>query len=278
MTKIAVLAQSARMRDRVDEPADGEIVVGDHRLRRHVAGARAAGVVAREAHDLELRQRARALVRVELALPLGEAVDVADVHVERREARSVLRAQRVVGDRDRRRFAGPGRDELAVVAQRDAVRDGVVPQIAGVRHGGFGAVLEVVQRAAVGVVGRPHLLEVVVGERGGRPVVAVGADVRVLEEAVEHAEALRERVLVGRDVRAEQHELRIAVGARDVAEHLIVRAVLLDHVDDVADRAAARTTALGGDASCCASVAHVASPRASAASSGIAMRRIEPAS
>ena len=113
----------------------------------------------------------------------------------------------------------------------------IIEEIAGVCGRGLGTVLEIVEGAATGVVRRPHLLEVVVGERAERPVVAVGADVRVIEEAVEAAEPRDERVLVRRDGRAEHHERRIAVGARDVAQHLIVRPVFLDDVDDVFERA-----------------------------------------
>ena len=57
-------------------------------------------------------------------------------------------------------------------------------------------------------------------------------------DVVEQREALRQRVRVGRDVRAEQRQLRVAVAARVVAEHLVVGAVLAHDVEDVLDLAA----------------------------------------
>src|SRR5207248_7438681 len=65
------------------------------------------------------------------------------------------------------------------------------------------------------------------------------------EEAVEDAEALGERVVVGRRVAAEVQERRVAVGLAEVAEQLVVGAVLLDDVDDVLERRVA-AAALGG--------------------------------
>ena len=94
---------------------------------------------------------------------------------------------------------------------------------------------EVVAAAAVGVVGRPVLLDVVVGHRGGRPVVAVGAHLGVGVEVVEEHEPLGELMMVGRDVPAEEHERGIPVPCRQVAQDLVVGPVLLDDVDHVLD-------------------------------------------
>ena len=41
--------------------------------------------------------------------------------------------------------------------------------------------------------------------------------------------------MVRRDVLAEHHERRLAIAARQIAEQLIVGAILLDDVDDVLD-------------------------------------------
>ena len=55
--------------------------------------------------------------------------------------------------------------------------------------------------------------------------MAVVADFRVDVEVVELRELTNQRVGVGRDVLAEQRQRRIAVAARDIAEHLIVGSV-----------------------------------------------------
>ena len=65
--------------------------------------------------------------------------------------------------------------------------------------------------------------------------MTVIADVGIDVEVVEEDETLRQRVSVGGDVAAEQRERRIAVALGEIAEHLIVGAVLADHVEDVLD-------------------------------------------
>ena len=64
------------------------------------------------------------------------------------------------------------------------------------------------------------------------------------EEPVEDAEPFGEGVVVGRDRARKEEQRRIAVGLCEIAEHLVVRAVLFDDVDDVLDRrvVGARTT------------------------------------
>src|SRR6185295_5232794 len=62
---------------------------------------------------------------------------------------------------------------------------------------------------------------------------ALSADLRVDEEAVEQAEALGERVVVRRDLAREEQERGVAIALGQIAEDLIVGAVLLDDVDDV---------------------------------------------
>ncbi len=155
----------------------------------------------------------------------------------------------------------------AVVAERHAVAVRVVPQVAaGQRRGaaedravererlgeellGERDVLEVARAVASSrarrVGDRPRLVDVVAHPRRDRPAEAVGGHVGVGEEVVEQREAPRELAVVGRRVVVEQRQRRVAVALADVAEHLVVGAVLLDHVDDVPDRA--ERLRLGGD-------------------------------
>ena len=82
---------------------------------------------------------------------------------------------------------------------------------------------------------RPVLLDVVGGVGGVGPLVAVGAHFAVAVEVVEQHELLGDGVVVGRDLAAEQAQARVAVALGDIAEDLVVGAVLLDDVDDVLD-------------------------------------------
>ena len=51
ITKIAVSFQNLLFADRLDQPAQGQVVVGDHRARRRLADPGAVGVVVGQAHD-----------------------------------------------------------------------------------------------------------------------------------------------------------------------------------------------------------------------------------
>ena len=90
--------------------------------------------------------------------------------------------------------------------------------------------------------------------RRGAPGPAVRADLAGVVEVVERDEVRGERMQVGRRGLRELGERRVAVALREVAEHLIVGAVLLDDVDDVLDvlpqawRRAARRRSLGAGA------------------------------
>ena len=128
---------------------------------------------------------------------------------------------------------------FAVDADREALADCGIPQIADRRI--VGVPRFVMLRPLQAIIIRRRLLQKVGHVRGRRPWVTVIADFRIHEESVEDAEALRERVMVGRDGSREVREGRVAIGSRQVTEHLIVGPVLLDDVDHVLERRIGRT-------------------------------------
>ena len=71
--------------------------------------------------------------------------------------------------------------------------------------------------------------------------MAVPRNLAVAIQVVEQHELAGELVVVGRHLLAEHHELGIAVPFFDVAEHLIVGAILFDDVNHVFDRAGSPT-------------------------------------
>ena len=75
-----------------------------------------------------------------------------------------------------------------------------------------------------------------VGRR--RPGLAILRHFAAAVEVVEQDELLGQRVLVRRDVAAEQRQARIAVALLQIAEHLIVGAVLFHDEEHVLDRRA----------------------------------------
>ena len=113
----------------------------------------------------------------------------------------------------------------------------------------------VIVRAPAARIVPPIRLVHEIGREGrGRPVVSIGARFRVDEETIQQAEAERQRPMIRGDVLrrssrgarglsgAEDRQVRVAIGPRTVArllqiaEDLIVGAILLDDIDDVLDR------------------------------------------
>ena len=84
--------------------------------------------------------------------------------------------------------------------------------------------------------GRPQFANIVSGLSSRGPEVTVGADVAIHVEVVEQDELPRQSVLIGCYSLAEEHQVRFAVAFPDVAQHLIVGPILLDDIDNVANR------------------------------------------
>src|SRR5205814_10178940 len=90
-----------------------------------------------------------------------------------------------------------------------------VPEVARRGHVGERAVLRL---AVAAIVGGPGLLVLVGGVGGVGPRMAVLAHVAVGVAVVERGELLGHGMLVGRDLAAEDGEVRPAVGVGQVAE------------------------------------------------------------
>src|SRR6476646_9361595 len=87
--------------------------------------------------------------------------------------------------------------------------------------------------AAIGVSGL-HRLFVVVGHVcGGGPYVSLRTDFGVGKETIKQSETQRERVMIRRDVLSEEDQAGIAIAFFQIAEYLIISAVLFDDVDHV---------------------------------------------
>src|SRR5438046_1453535 len=125
-------------------------------------------------------------------------------------------------------------NHLAVIAKRDAATFRERPQEAALR---LARVVAVHVRILTRVTGGHRLLAVVGHVRGSGPDVPLRADLGISEEAVEEAEAPRQRVMVRGDGDVgEVDEAGVAVTLLHVAEHLIVGAILFDDVDHVLER------------------------------------------
>src|SRR5262245_4588727 len=133
-------------------------------------------------------------------------------------------------------FAFTRRDELAVAAVSDSGARAVIPDVASSRPRDLLTLFVIVGASSIGVVRRPGLLGVIGGVGRHRPVVVVGRDLGVDVEVVEQYEFARQRVLIRRHFLSEKAKARIAGAFFHIAQHLIVSAILLDHVDHVFDR------------------------------------------
>ena len=123
--------------------------------------------------------------------------------------------------------------ELAPDADRLLLLERGVPErtAVGDRHGAV-AVIRVGPRVA-----DVEVLEVIIRHALGGPGVAVGAVRPADVSVVEQGELAGELAVVGHDRLAQAAQLRVAVALRQVAEDLVVGAVLLDDVEDVLDPA-----------------------------------------
>src|SRR2546430_1385671 len=89
----------------------------------------------------------------------------------------------------------------------------------------------------VAVTHRPGLLDEIGGIGGHGPLVAIGADFALDVKVVKQHKVARQLVVVGSDALVEQAKARVAVAFGQVAEDLIVGAILLDDVNAILDRA-----------------------------------------
>ena len=233
------LRPELRVRHGLDDLAEGEVVVGDLCSRGGPAGAGAAGVVVWQPDDLQARHFALLLEAAQLGDETRGALHVGISHVEAAELRVDVALER--GHFRRHRVAGflAVRHELPVAAVGDTGFLRTVPEIAACGRGDGKRAFTRIRKfsTAVPVADRPALLHKVGGVSAHGPFVPVGADFALDVEVVEQDELAGERVMVGRDVFAEETQLTLAIPLRHVAEHLIVSAVLLDDVDAVFDRA-----------------------------------------
>jgi hypothetical protein len=234
------------VRERLHDPPKSEVVVGHARARRALARPAGGQVVHRQPHDFKLWHVAVAHIALEFGDPHISALLVLRHQIHRDVVRIHVGAQVVL----RHRPAGIPLDHFAVVAERDAVSGCERPQEPAFR---LVALFAIHVGPLAGVAGGHHLLTVVRDVGGGGPDVSLRTDLGIHEEAIEQAEAPGQRVVVrsNGDV-GEIEEARVAIAFLQVAQDLIVGAILFDDVDDVAEgRIAPRREALlpviGGD-------------------------------
>src|SRR5215469_17756437 len=154
--------------------------------------------------------------------------------------------------------AEDGGDEFTEVVVGFVVRGEISPQISAGRLVHVGDLLEervalcdrafVVVRALVAAITLlPGLFQVVGADGGVGPDMSISGDFAGVEKVVQHSELECELMQVRRDGDAIYGEALVAIAnrlaaGREIAEDLIVRAVLLDDVDDVLDGIPASAT------------------------------------
>ena len=118
------------------------------------------------------------------------------------------------------------------------MREGVVPDEPRGRPGeGVHTIFAFAARVAPRKRGADLAFAIAVGDGTVRPLMAVGALHTATEGVVEQYELARQFVLVRRHLGPEDAQAGVAVALRQVAQHLVIRPVLLDDVDDVLEHA-----------------------------------------
>ena len=231
------------MADSLDEFAEGQVVAGHAGTGTVGSGCGAMGVILTEAHDDEPRHRS---LCCELRIFPEHDVD------ELRIAFLLLAAQPVVGAHVPHQTRHSPLDPCVsfriihppavflVAAIADAGTPAGIPEVA---RGGAGEipVVVVVDTDALGIGEMPVAGDVVgvIGHRA--PGMAVATHLTVAVGVVEKRELLGDLVVIRSDIPGKhaQRGITVSLGrlaGGQIAEHLVVRAILLDHIDHVADR------------------------------------------
>ena len=114
------------------------------------------------------------------------------------------------------------------------LRDIVIPIVH--RHASPIGALVVVRPTTRRIVRGNRFLRVVGGVGCHAPVVPIRAHFGIYKKPVEDSKALGERMVIRGHVARKEQQRGITIGLRQIAEYLVVRAILLDHIEDVFDR------------------------------------------
>src|SRR5256884_4524852 len=137
--------------------------------------------------------------------------------------------------------------KLAVIAVTETMAGCVIPDIGGGRSVDIGlatfkgefvghGALKIVGSLAAAICDLPGFLVVVASNGGGGPVMAVARDLSAVIKVVEHAKLQRQLMLVRGNVLTIESQRGIAVAHFEVAEHLVISAILFNDVDHIANR------------------------------------------
>src|SRR2546426_610311 len=228
-----------RLADGLDESTEREVVVSDKRCGRMFAERGTVGVVVRKADDLQSRHLPFGFKALQLSdetiraflvgkIEVEPAIPFVEMTLERADARfaRIIRCSAIV-------------DEFAVTPITHTGRPRPVPQIplSRTRHEEIAfAGIRIFAVLVVAVAHGPGLLDEIGGIGAHGPLVAVGADFTLDVKVVEQHKVARQLVVVGGDALVEQAKARVAVAFGQVAEDLVVGAVLFDDVNAILDR------------------------------------------
>src|SRR5450759_4524529 len=236
------------LRQSLDNSSQRSVIVRHVGPRCWLAGLSTRRMVVRKREYLERRQLSRSHEFLKLLEPNLGACLIGNVQVPSRIRGICVADQGAFCCRGGYGRASPRWfvrfvDELTVIPVSNPCTLGEIPQVpAGwlghivIGHATTIESLVIVAPPPPGVVARYRLLGVVSHIARHRPVVSIGTDFGVYEEAIEDAEPLRESVMVWRDAARKEDERRIPVRLTEIAENLIVGSVLLDDVDHVLER------------------------------------------
>ena len=104
------------------------------------------------------------------------------------------------------------------------------PDVTGGRLIGWLLAFVIVFIAPLRIAVGPHALGVIGRNGGGRPVVAIGADIGIHIEVVEQDEIMRQLMQIRRHLFAKHDQRGIAIAFLHIAQHLIVGAILFHDV------------------------------------------------
>ena len=229
---------------RLDNHAQGQVVVGHHRGRGRRTDPGAGGVVVAESQDRQLREVAFLFEPLDFLDEMLGPFDVGIFQVVAAELGVKMafeglhgRLAVVVGAVLVLFAVG---NPLAVGAIGHAGLGGAVPDVVAARpgdviHRPLGGIGEAFARRTA-IAHRPGLFNEVGGIGAHRPFVTVGRHLALDVQVVEQHKLFHELVVVRRDRLGEEAEFLFAIALGHVAEHLIVGSVFLHDVNAMLDR------------------------------------------
>src|SRR5258708_6341165 len=205
-----------------DQPAKGQVVVGNLGDRAISSFMQTAGMIVRKIDRAKTRDGPGLNKRVEVMFKYGFPEDILYGKVPARVFRAIVL-----------RLFEDGKGRVTVVHEFSIVAEGYSGAITIVQDKSFSrigygrAAIKIIIPAAAAIVVRPVLFYKVGSIPCHGPVVAIGADFRIHIKIIQEDKITGQGMFVGRDLIPEKTKAAVAVAFGHVAQHVCIGTIFL---------------------------------------------------